>query len=67
MSTLTETDALAALGVMTSLMTAFGNIAGASRAQHEYERLARLSDAELARRGLRREELAALVAERHLR
>lgn len=67
MSSLSEPRSLPSFGAMASILTAFGNIAAATRAGHEYEALSRLSDFELERRGLKREDLPGYVFDRHLR
>ena len=57
----------AEFGVLRSIMVAFGNVPGAVRAGHDYQRLDRLRDCELDALGLSRAELPARVLSRHLR
>ncbi|MGF1501742.1 MAG: hypothetical protein ACFBSD_07975 [Paracoccaceae bacterium] len=48
-----------------SVFHALERTADGTRAARDYERLARLSDAELTARGLAREDLPALIFRRH--
>jgi len=51
---------------LRSVLIAFGNMSGAVRAGHDYDRLARLTDSELAELGLSRADLPEVVLRRHL-
>lgn len=67
MSSLADDRPFPSFSLQSSILTAFGNVAAAQRAGHEFERLNRLSDSQLARRGLTREDLAHEVLKRHMR
>lgn len=65
MASITDDRAAPSIGALTSILTAFGQIADAHRCAHEFERLSRLSDRELEEMGLGRDELPEYVFSRH--
>lgn len=68
MSFMSETtDFRPGMGLMHGMAAALGAAQTAFRARADYERLARLSDAELEAQGLSRATLAEAVFARHFR
>lgn len=68
MSFMSETtDFRPGMGLMHGMAAALGAAQTAFRARADYDRLARLTDAELAARGLSRDTLAETLFARHYR